>query len=399
LPHSRVAVDTIKGYFYQFDHYILQLLESLRDSDSVCIVGIEDIDVNANDETIAIQCKYYAGTEYNHSVIGKSIRLMLKHYADNRSGHTVKYAIYGHYMSGQNKLPADLGVQFFKDNFFTYRKENKIYKVHEELELNDDEITFFIKNLTININAPSFEDQEKWIIDNLKKNFSVSCFEAEYYYYNNALQEVKRVAIIKDQCLRIITRGDFISRIDKKEALFNIWFIKKKGIDQYCRAIRRQYFSPYNISPYERFFLIDCQESDSEVELKELLQNISRKWSKLSQRAKDPFCPYVYLHNVSNNKLKKIKKLLQADNFYFIDGYDFMDADFFVNSICRRAASYNDIKLKIINKKEQIDTILGGLHITREIYQFIAKETFYDNDTHRHIKIPIVETKNIIAII
>jgi hypothetical protein len=400
LPHSRAAIDTIKGYFYQFDYSILQLIDSSCESDAVCIEGIEDIDINANSETIAVQCKYYAGTEYNNSVIGEPIRLMLKHYADIRSsGHIIKYAIYGHYSSGQNKLPGDFDLQFFKENFLAYTKERKKYKLHEEIGLNDEDITVFIQNLTININAPSYEEQEQQIFNKLKRLFSASDFESEYYYYNNALREVKKLSIMKDKDDRTITKGEFISRINKKDVLFNTWFIKKKGADKYCKAIKRQFFSEYNVSPYERFFLIDCNESIPEIDLKMLAQSISKKRSKLSRRSQDTFCPYVYFHNISNEKLKKLKELLQLDGFYFSDGYDFKDADFFVKSICKKATSYNEIKLKIISNIGQIDDILNSLSTTREIYQFFTKESFYENTVHMHIKIPIVETKDINAII
>jgi hypothetical protein len=400
LPHSRVAVDAIKGYFYQFDHYILQLLELPCDSDSVCIEGVEDIDVNTNDETIAIQCKYYAGTEYNHSIIGKPIRLMLKHYAENRGrGHTIKYVIYGHYSSGQDKLPHDRDLQFFKKNFFTYSKNRKKHNSHEELGLSDEELIFFTRHLAINIEAPSFEEQELQILERLKKVFSTADFEAEFYYYSTALQEVKRLATMKNDDSRVITKREFLSRINKRDMLFNIWFIRKKGTAKYYQVIKKQWFSIYNISPVERFFLIDCDQSITSVELKTILQNLSKKWSKLSLRTPNSFCPYVYMHNISSDRLREIKVLLQQDDFYFIDGYDFMDADFSVNSICRKATSYNNIKLKIINKKEQIDNILTSLHTIRELYQFFTKETFYDNATHTHIKIPILETRDVRAII
>ena len=59
---GRDAVSTIKGYYYQFDHYILQLLSLQNDSDSVRIEGIEDVDIILKDTINAVQCKYYDET-------------------------------------------------------------------------------------------------------------------------------------------------------------------------------------------------------------------------------------------------------------------------------------------------------------------------------------------------
>ena len=80
MAKERSAIATIKGYYYQFDYFILQLLKCNNETDSICIEGIEDVDLKTVDESTAIQCKYYAGTEYNHSVIAQPLRYMLDHY-------------------------------------------------------------------------------------------------------------------------------------------------------------------------------------------------------------------------------------------------------------------------------------------------------------------------------
>ncbi|MBC2257463.1 hypothetical protein HCB51_04260, partial [Listeria booriae] len=98
---DRDAVDTIKGYFYQFDCFILQVLNLTKEEDRLTIEGIEDIDITKADETTAIQCKYYSKTEYNHSVIKPAIILMLQNYvATLHEEKKLKYIIYGHYKTG-----------------------------------------------------------------------------------------------------------------------------------------------------------------------------------------------------------------------------------------------------------------------------------------------------------
>ncbi|MER1952125.1 hypothetical protein KC849_17315, partial [Proteus mirabilis] len=136
---NREATDTITGYFYQFDKVILELLQQEDINTSICIEGIEDLDIVLNGKTDAIQCKYYAKTEYNHSVIKKPIQLMLKHYSKNKTKN-IKYQLYGHFKSGQNKL-SEVSIDNLKKNFLTYTK-NEINKktthyIHEELKLTD----------------------------------------------------------------------------------------------------------------------------------------------------------------------------------------------------------------------------------------------------------------------
>ena len=95
---DRTAIDTIKGYFYQFDYAIIKLLELSIETDTIIVEGIEDVDINTATEETAIQCKYYANTEYNHSVIAKPIRLMLDHYKEviNGTKKRINYKLYVH---------------------------------------------------------------------------------------------------------------------------------------------------------------------------------------------------------------------------------------------------------------------------------------------------------------
>jgi hypothetical protein len=123
---ERTAIDTIKGYFYQFDYTILSLLELQNGTDSIVVEGIEDIDIKTAKEENAIQCKYYSKTEYNHSIIAKPIRLMLTHYSDVKKGikRKVKYCLYGYYESGHQKFPLIMDTDFLKSNFLTYTKNS-----------------------------------------------------------------------------------------------------------------------------------------------------------------------------------------------------------------------------------------------------------------------------------
>jgi hypothetical protein len=397
LSHSRDAVSTIKGYFYQFDHYILQLLRLSNATDSVCIEGVEDVDISTADETVAIQCKYYTGTEYNHSVIAKPICLMLKHFVDkqNENECEFKYVLYGYYKSGQDKLPNNIDLSFFRDKFLT----SSTHKILNGLDLGDDHINEFLKNLTVNINALSYEEQERQVINILKVQFNCSDFEAEYCYYSNALHEVRSLATNMIENMRNITKADFLSRINKKDIIFNSWLREKKGIEKYCKAIRKEFFSHFNISSHERFFLIDCDSLITDIEIKAIVIKTSENWSKLSRREKNTFCPYVFLHNITAERLVNIKKLLQGDSISFLDGYDFYGADFSVKSISKKAAHTNNVRLKIINERKYIDSILEAGETTREIYQFFVDKPYYENDRHKHIKVSVARTTDINDII
>lgn len=152
MAKERSAIATIKGYYYQFDYFILQLLKCNNETDSICIEGIEDVDLKTVDESTAIQCKYYAGTEYNHSVIAQPLRYMLDHYL-SKANNGIKYKIYGYYKSGQDKLILPINIEFFKSNFISL-------KAFKGLSIEDKQIISFLSNLEIDIAAREFEQQE-----------------------------------------------------------------------------------------------------------------------------------------------------------------------------------------------------------------------------------------------
>jgi hypothetical protein len=126
---DRTAVDTIKGYFYQFDYAIHALLSLTTGTDTVTVEGIEDVDLKTATEETAVQCKYYAKTEHNHSVIGKPIRFMLNHFKEVKNGtkKKINYKFYGHFESGQNKLSLPINRDFLKTHFLTYTSMQYLY--------------------------------------------------------------------------------------------------------------------------------------------------------------------------------------------------------------------------------------------------------------------------------
>lgn len=388
---GRAATETIAGYIYQFDYSIKCLLELQNDNDMIVVENIEDIDIHSCTEDSAIQCKYYAKTEYNHSVIAKPIRLMLKHYSSVKDDALPKinYKIYGFYKSGQDKLPLIVDVDFLKKHFLTYTEKNMMHKHHEDLGLNDGDLSDFLSLLTINIKAEEDSAQFKTIINLLKKQFDCDDFEAEHYYYNNALRLISHIAKKENVKERQLTKSNFITQIDKKEILFNNWFLQLKTEKKHYAAVKKQFFTIANISPYERFFLIELENDYVKSELKDLLLTISRKWKKISQREPSSFCPYVYIHNISEDDLLELKNELYQDNFKFIDGYNYKGASFCPISISQEANHANQISLKIIDTIDNLHATLSQIRKTKEIYQFYYTSSFFEpqNAMTKHVKI------------
>lgn len=405
---DRSAVDTIRGYFYQFDLSILSVLQLTSPDDSIEIECTEDIDIRTATDVIATQCKYYAKTEYNHSVIKDAVKHMVSHFKESLAGTKPKifYSIKGHYASGQEKLDSGIDVDFLKKHFLTYTEGKGTAKVtrhhHSELGLSDADLVEFLSRLTINVRAMEFEEQYRQVLGVLRQIFGGTSFSAEYFYYNNALAVIRELSIKAAQADRTITKKEFLARINTSSILFNEWFVEKKGKKAHFAALRREYFTELNISPYERIFMVETNaDSYSRSDLKELIFDISKKWAKLSAREPSPFCPYVYVHGVPEEELLALKRELSTEGFKLIDGHDFQGADFSHQSIMQNATHGNGIKIKVLNTLSHVELTLDAIAKTRRIYQFHLGNKYFDYEKPavRHVKIQVERLSDIKSII
>lgn len=394
---DRIATDTIIGYFYQFDYAIYKLLKLCNSEESVTIEGVEDVDISTATEDTAVQCKYYSKTEYNHSVIAKPIRLMLNHYKEVKDGKKsiVNYYLYGFFSSGEDKLTLPIDKCFLKEHFLTYTREKVKHLHHDELGLDDNDLDDFISKLVININAISYDEQINEVINLLREQFDCNRFEAEHYYYNNAIKIIKDLSTKPNISERIITQKEFLKLINNKEFLFNEWFLVYRGKKEYFSALRKEYFTLLNISPFERFFLIEVDKKNYiRSELKELIFLISEKWTKISKRQTNPFCPYIYIHNIDIEELIEVKKELYGEGFKFIDGFDYNGASFSIKSILQSAKFENGIKIKILDTLEFLKLSLSKITTTKEVFQFYIKSPYIEIES-TNIRVVKIQTKKL----
>lgn len=403
---DRTATDTIRGYFYQFDLAILKLLQLEDDAHEITVEGIEDVDVKNATEEIAIQCKYHSKIEYNHSAIAKPIRLMLNHFKEVLNGkqNKIKYLYFGHFKSGHERFPSSITLEFLKLNLLTYKKDKVEYKHYEDLKLSDEELMSFIETLEIEINAKSYEEQLKEIFTSLKNQNDFKCedFEAENFYYNNALKIISNLAKENHLANRRITKKDFLIQINSKQILFHKWFVQYKGKKKLLSDLRAKYFSEYNSSPFERFFFIEVNPSNYlRSDLKSVIHLISKKYSQVSKRNPDSFCPYIHIFGLPNSELIELKGELINENFKFIDGFDFNGSSFNPKSIIQKASSFNEIKIKIIDDLEHIESVFNEISKTKEVYHFYYDTPYFSNSNAsiKHLQIQIEEINDLKNII
>lgn len=394
--NGRSAEKTIKGYYYQFDYSIIKVLELSNDNDTICIEGIEDVDISNEDNVVFHQCKCYESSNYVPSKITPAIRQMLRHYANNKS-KDYHYHLYGTFQSGQEKF-AGVSLSFIKNNVCTYTKKKVSHVLYDELSLDDNDLNNFIDHLTIDVNAESYLEQEKRVIKTICTSLGCNTQEGMLYYCN-ALYKVKQLATQDDEYDRRISKVDFINAIKTIDTQFEMWLLHKNGVDKFAKAIKRKYFTTFNISPYNRFFIIECDKNTSIPELKTIIIRISEKYSKLSQRAKPRFCPYFCFLGIEECQLIELKKSLANDSVLFSDGYDFRGADFNPSSVVKEPSKDHPTKLRIIDSVDFLNDIYALSQSTIEIYQFYKNQPSYNENRYHNVKIPFENITDIAQMI
>jgi hypothetical protein len=56
MATKRDAVSTIRGHFYRFDHSIIKALTLEKETDTICIEEIKDVDINDENYITLYQC-------------------------------------------------------------------------------------------------------------------------------------------------------------------------------------------------------------------------------------------------------------------------------------------------------------------------------------------------------
>lgn len=381
---DRSATATIKGYFYQFDQTIVRLLEGSKHA-SVTVEGIEDVDLDDGNDSAYVQCKYYEGTEYNHSVIKEAVIHMLRHFhaAGCPGGQVFKYRLYGHYKGGQQKLALPLTEDFLKANLLTYKKDDKDkkgkveHKVHEELGITGPQLAAFRSLLDIDVNALSYDEQQTKLLQLLKTEFpECSDVDAGVFYYPSAINVIQGLAIQADEAKRKITKEGFLREVDRKDVVFSAWLQQKFGADYYARLIRRKYFhfGGTKMPKASRFFVIDMA---SDYDVNKATQMLIRMAELFSHKelvrtpTADRFCPYVLLRGLAPAELVELKKSLWHQGVVFNDGYPFHGADYSPAALAADPTKEQLWRIKFVPCDDQLaPTIAAAAGSVIEVYDF-----------------------------
>lgn len=407
MSKSRAAISTIKGYFYQFDKSILEILEQSNETDMVTIEGVEDIDIENSDERNFIQCKYYEKTDFDNSIIRKPIQLMFRHYLENRTDPKDKnftYRLYGYYNKGHEKL-LELTTENLRTYFLDFSKygvidesgnsnyqiKNKKGEVIFEETVEDDDIEDFKNHLFIDIKADSYENQIEKIKSKIQNDLSDYSEEDIELIYFNALKIIKDLACEHNIEKRQISKKEFWDRIKTKNYYFERWMSELLEWKNYKKIIHKKYFPRVsNLSPAHRFFLLDCQ-GESVNNVKNVILEISRKYSRLIHQ----FSPYVYLYNTLNvDSVTELKEKLYEDGCFFKDGFPFKNSKFRFQEMLIKPDKFNGISVRILEHPINLSIVLQKLVEVERVDQLPINLYIFNKSNQLNLEIGNLDNRD-----
>lgn len=407
MSKPRSAISTIKGYFYQFDKSILEILEQSNETDMVTIEGIEDIDIENSDERNFIQCKYYEKTDFDNSIIRKPIQLMFRHYLENRTEPKDKnftYRLYGYYKKGHEKL-LELTTENLKTYFLDFSKfgvidesgnsnyqiKNKKGEVIFEETVEDDDIEDFKNHLFIDIKADSYENQIEKIKSKIQNDLSDYSEEDIELIYFNALKIIKDLACEHNIEKRQISKKEFWDRIKTKNYYFERWMSELLEWKNYKKIIHKKYFPRVsNLSPAHRFFILDCQ-GESVNNVKNVISEISRKYSRLIHQ----FSPYVYLYNTLNvDFVTELKEKLYEDRCFFKDGFPFKNSKFRFQEMLIKPDKFNGISVRILEHPINLSIVLQKLVEVERVDQLPINLYIFNKSNQLNLEIGNLDNRD-----
>jgi hypothetical protein len=363
----------IKGFLYQFDKSLIEILRNPEIK-----VGIEKIqDININN--YAIQVKHKETQNYSPSKIKDAIIQLIDLFKKDKSQ---KFCLYCYF---KDKSPCLYKLNLTKlDKIIGDKKDEYLPYLKKE----------FINNFQINF-SDNYEEQFENLIDIIKNSFSLFSRDKAIIYHSIFRSKLFDISI-KTKEEREISKNDLLLFIkDTEKTIFYLSYSKYLDREKYEKIIRKEFFTfkVANIDNFERLFIIDCHQYMNLVDINKIVNCISKKYFKVSKSPQ----PILCFLNLQNGKLIDLKQELIDQGIMFNDGSLFNGDRFRLDRIIESELTNNQLKVKIVDF-DHLYKILEKIKI-KEIYQFYINSPILIETDHKHIKIQIEETNQILRMI
>lgn len=365
----------IKGFLFQFDKTILEILDSPKKS--IRFEQKEDIERGK----YYIQVKNRESAKYYPSSVRQAVKQLIELFIDGVNGD---FCLYCHFKDKQPHIwtPTTNEIKVILGQDVRTYKETQIeaFALHFLIQFSDDYKTEFDR-----------------VIDELKKTFGLGTRDVAIMYH----------AVIRSYLLDLAVKGMSkrkTSYAELKKLVANVQshvsmegYQVILGAEKYERLIRKQYFlqKRVNIDNFERLFIIECDEALNPVDIMQMVSLISRKYFI---KDKSPQ-PYILFRKLDAEIMKDIKQGLVDKDFFFNDGTWFDGDKIRTDKLFSKSTDERFGKIKFLPNEKLLEN-RRFLDHWDEIYEFYVDESLsirgFEN---RYIQIPVAGCQQALKIV
>ncbi len=314
---NRAATAAIRGYAYQFDLTTLEILAA-GDADEVTVEGCEDVDIASGADHEAVQCKYHEDAKYTPASLRKPLALMLDAFA---KGQHWDYRLYVHYKDSTS-LPTSLTVAELKA-VLTEKRQKPPQTIKYYSGITDVVLADFLSHLRIEP-GEKYADQQAAVHAALVAALKGTADDVRDLHYANSVATVMELAMRSKPSERVITRPDFLARLNKRPAMYTRWHEEYVGRDRFQKALKRR-LSAVGLLAADRRRLIILESShspadDGLIDVAHLIEKLATSMYGAGKLANAR--PWTVALNGSEEELTAIKTKLLSAGIIFNDGFE-----------------------------------------------------------------------------
>lgn len=294
----------IKGFEFQIDKTILEILSSDNENDQVNLEQIQDIDA----KSFVIQVKYKEKHKFLPSKIKDPLIQLFEEFRLDSSKSYYLYAYFNNFSGFSDFVDENNQITFSNLERILGNKKDAF----TEKEKKD-----FIRSFYLDF-APTFQDQFEQVLVALKKlSFISSSTDEAIFYYSSIANYLRKLVIENSRPIdRTCTKKQVLNYIkNNKKIIFDSAFKEYKGEVAYFKYVKSRFVKPRRNQ--ENLIIIGNVVKDESTSISSLLISIINKYFR---GAVYDIKPLTFI--IDDEIIDDVKRDLISDKVVFNDGFE-----------------------------------------------------------------------------
>jgi len=367
--------NAIKGFLFQFDRTILEILDNPQD-----VIRVEHSEDIVR-EKYYIQVKNRESTKFYPSSIRRATIQLLDLFLEDEER---RFCLYCHF---KDKKPGAWRPSFDDIKAILGKSHSEYMK---------EKIEAFSSHLVVQF-SDDYNSEFNTVIKKLKDSLSLTTRQLAIMYHAVVRSYLLDLAVkdLRERTTSFRKLKTLVANIQSRVSMGGYQHIL--GAEKYEKLIRKQYFTHRraNVDNFERLFIIEYDDTMKSTDIMQTIMLISHKYFI---KGKSPQ-PYIFFRKLEGDVMKEIKRGLIDKGFFFNDGTwfdrDKIRADkLFAKSRDERYGNVNILPTEEILQNKKF------INYFDEIYEFHVGDSLAIRDFEgRHIEVPVCDSQQAIKIL